>query len=514
MTLDPDALPPAALEWGGTTPRAAPRASEGDMPAELARAHALAARLPPSVEGHGGDAALFHAACELSTVLGEDADAIETVLAETFNPRCTPPWPASKLRYEAARALARVSTPEARYARRAAARTADPDAATFHAVDPDAPTPPPGARGALGRVVCWTDPEPPLEWYCEALGIAPSERKVTLIAGDPGSGKGPLAGYLATCFALGVPAFGTMPVKQCNVGILDFEGARLSERRIRSYARGFGRDPAELEGRVHLCDCDPGAAPEEILEWCLEREVLVLVIDSYMSAMSAYDVDPNAPDYASLARELGSFGIVVIIVAHARKVPQGKRGERPALGEVAGSYALAGMAATAIVLWRPDEDDPTLVRVGCARAPEEAFASFDVRWSRSGTKEAPIWTGRVEGLATADARKADAAEAAGRERDRRLTGVARAAVASLTRHHIPQTINALAKDTGLHHRDLGAALAALENAELATREVLGGTRGALWAIVLDEYGRAPMVEIVGGEARRAEARPARFTRRA
>jgi hypothetical protein len=100
--------------------------------ADLDRARALAKRLPPSVEGHGGDAALFRAANELSTVLGEDVDAVLVVLAETFNPRCMPQWDQVKLRREAERAAGRQATPEARMRRRRdEAREVDP----FHPPD-------------------------------------------------------------------------------------------------------------------------------------------------------------------------------------------------------------------------------------------------------------------------------------------------------------------------------------------------------------------------------------------
>lgn len=128
---------PLEHAWGETKALHS-RTSEGAHHSpELARAHALAARLAPSVEGHGGDEALLKAATELATVLGEDAAAIETVLAESFNTRCLPAWPAAKLRREAQRAALRQATPEARYARRAAARReappADPQAQAFHA---------------------------------------------------------------------------------------------------------------------------------------------------------------------------------------------------------------------------------------------------------------------------------------------------------------------------------------------------------------------------------------------
>jgi hypothetical protein len=140
--IDPDTLlsEPLAHAWGSAETKGPHlRASDGDMSPHLARAHALAQRLAPSVEDHGGDEALLRAATELATVLGEDAAAITAVLTETFNPRCLPPWPAAKLKREAGRAALRQATPEARYGRRAAARrhNAEPHKDPFHAPDAD-----------------------------------------------------------------------------------------------------------------------------------------------------------------------------------------------------------------------------------------------------------------------------------------------------------------------------------------------------------------------------------------
>jgi hypothetical protein len=141
--IDVTALLATPLEhaWGATSaPATAPRG--GGTSPHLARAHALAARMAPSVAGHGGDEALLRAATELATILGEDAAAIEAVLAETFNVRCAPPWPVAKLKREAGRAAMRQATPEARYSRRAAARReapADTEALAFHAPGEESP---------------------------------------------------------------------------------------------------------------------------------------------------------------------------------------------------------------------------------------------------------------------------------------------------------------------------------------------------------------------------------------
>jgi len=70
----------------------------------LARAAAHASRLPPSVEGHGGDAALWHAAQELATLGLNEQDVIQ-VLEAYFSPRCTPPWDRQSIQWKAKRAV-------------------------------------------------------------------------------------------------------------------------------------------------------------------------------------------------------------------------------------------------------------------------------------------------------------------------------------------------------------------------------------------------------------------------
>jgi len=69
---------------------------------------AIAQRMPPSVEGHGGDAALFACARQIATVI-MDVEIIEAVLDAVYNTRCLPPWPSSKIKREAERAVEAMS---------------------------------------------------------------------------------------------------------------------------------------------------------------------------------------------------------------------------------------------------------------------------------------------------------------------------------------------------------------------------------------------------------------------
>lgn len=338
----------------------------------------------------------------------------------------------------------------------------------------------------------WSRPDVPLEYACRGLCIAPSERKVTLLAGEPGASKGPFAAHLAAAFAFGKPVLHEHPAEECRVGILDYEGARLTSKRVREHARGFGERAEDLTGRVFLRGVEPGTDLRWIGDWCHERDVRVLVIDSYTSAMLTSGVDPNSPEYAQFAAALGSLDLCVIVVAHARKVARKERGEQPALGDVAGSYALAGMAQTAIGLWRPDPDDALHVSVGCLRAPEEPFKRFELRWEceeRDG--EGDAWTGRV-------VRRIDDKHATAEE-DERLTGLC-ARVLSAYAHELarPLSLPKIVELAAVKREDAIAALYALDAGGVIKRLHQG--HQTLSRVVVDARGRVPDVRVVGGKA--------------
>jgi hypothetical protein len=357
--------------------------------ARMARAITMAERLPPSVEGCGGDAALFHAACELETVLGNDVAAIRAAL-DAFNTRCLPPWPAAKLDLEASRAAARHDPVVSSYAERLAARAAAQGAPI--GTPPDTSQDP--ATDPWHDFASFTAPEEPLEYVCEGLRLAPSRGKISIIAGYAGTSKGPLADYLAVCIALGLPVFGKHPVVQGNVLVIDEEGVRLTMRRLRRLTKGLERDPAELEGRVRVLDggllgdlCDAGSMAS-LAAVVHEHDIKTVVLDSYTTAMLPSGIDSNAPQYAALASMLGQLGVLVIAVAHARKGDP-KRGA-PTLEDIAGSGALAALAQTALGVWYPDQSDKNVARIACLRAPEGAFDECEVKWSGDALANEPL----------------------------------------------------------------------------------------------------------------------------
>lgn len=358
----------------------------------LARAMAVAERMPPSVEGHGGDEALFKCACELASVTRGDADAVAVVLEGVFNERCLPPWPASKLDYEARRACDRYrSNPTAQALDRIAERN-----------EQQLPPAPPAALPTRAQPGAWQDPWdahldfdeplPEIDYYCEGLCIARCQGKVTVLGGSPNAGKSPIADHLAVSFALGLSAFGVHPCRQTNVIVLDWEGQRRTFRRCMRIATALGRNPADLKGRLFVLDASRLGDPtsDEFLlrlhEKCEALGAEVVLVDSYTSAMMASGIEPNNPRYAVLMMQLGKLDRVVICVAHANKASASAG--KPRLEDIAYTGALGGYAETVIVAWHPDRDDKNLTRIGCARAPETEFSEFDIRFA--GNKSEPL----------------------------------------------------------------------------------------------------------------------------
>lgn len=230
----------------------------------------------------------------------------------------------------------------------------------------------------------FTGEDEPLEYACEGLRLAPSRGKISLIGGNAGGGKGPIADHIAVCFALGLKAFGQHECRREKVLLIDFEGRRLTKRRLRRMARAMGHDPAELQGRIaHIDASTTGDATSEASQAAIARRVErdgigVVIVDSYTTAMLNSGIDSNTPQYALLAQLLGRLGVTVIAVTHAAKA---KTEGAPSLQGIAGSGALGALAQTAIMVHYPDEDDRFRVHVSCARAPEKPFDAFYVRFS-------------------------------------------------------------------------------------------------------------------------------------
>jgi hypothetical protein len=71
---------------------------------KVARARAYVGKLPPAVEGHGGDSRTFAVACYLVKDFGLTAEEALPLLLE-YNQHCVPPWTEDELRYKLRKAV-------------------------------------------------------------------------------------------------------------------------------------------------------------------------------------------------------------------------------------------------------------------------------------------------------------------------------------------------------------------------------------------------------------------------
>lgn len=340
-------------------------------------------------------------------------------------------------------------------------------------VEAPAPTAAPDAD-PFGIAVDWgNDVEIPLRYLCEGLCLVPSDGKIAAVFGQPGAGKGPLADHMAACFALGEPILGQFACIRQRVLLLCFESARLTERRLRRMARAMGHAPRELMQQLWLYDCravlDPCAPGfiELVRRTCVERSIGVIVLDSYTSATMSSGIDYMRPEYALLAKALGSIdSVLTIAVAHGNKA--GAESATPRIKDLAYSGAFASLIETGIAVSKPESDDGTLIRVCCARAPETGFAPFHARFADvegdglAVTVDANASTGRERGanLNSGNVARAD-------DKAARTLLAGKRIMASLTSDQCVKRAELRARGgAGVNAAD--AALAALVSAKLLT----------------------------------------------
>ncbi len=239
---------------------------------------------------------------------------------------------------------------------------------------------------AASKLVSWIAAEPVIDYLCRGLRLAPSDGKVAAIFGQPAAGKGPLADHIAACFALNAPVLGRFEVaRRLRVLLLDFEGATLTNKRVRRMARAMRREPHELQQWLYVYNQSAELNPIDptylarVRRFIEEHAIDVLVVDSYTSAMLNAGIDSNRPEYAQLAKGLASLNRLSIVVAHANKAAA--ESTTPRIKDLAYSGALGSLVGTGIAVAKPEPADSYLVRITCARAPETEFAPMQARFS-------------------------------------------------------------------------------------------------------------------------------------
>lgn len=380
-------------------------------------------------------------------------------------------------------AAARAGTPLGRTIAKAKERAAPLPFGFVTAARDDTPS------DALGKRRAFVDADTPIDYLCPGLRLAPNlGGKISLLAGLPGAAKGPTLDHIAVCHAFGLPVFGVYPCREVSVLVLDYEGWRLTMRRMARIARALGYDVARLQERVEVRDVAGMNLLADSTYYALEAaKPGLLCLDSYTTAMLPTGLDPNKIEFANFAMMLASLECATLVNAHANKAPA--KGERPTLQQVSGSSALAALAQTGIVTWHPDYDkEPNRVGVACMRAPETGFESFEILFSDPGGNLALQHVGK-EAIA---AREELAAQDATTQRVRRVLEWLRAHPGP---HRMDKTF-AVVDVTGatLSAGALAGALTMLEAAGLVSSD--RATRNVTFQIVSVHDRRT--VSVVGG----------------
>jgi hypothetical protein len=219
-------------------------------------------------------------------------------------------------------------------------------------------------------------PLPPVNWLCQALGLAPGAPG--LLAGYGYSGKTVSVQDFALAVATGKLAWGSVPVRAGRVVHFDWEqGSFLTRLRYQRLARARGIDPAELQGRLTLA-----CMPEWYLDGDVDDEVYrrgegadLLILDSYRAACPR--TDENSSDARvpldRLTRISERTGTTTLVLHHARKPARDAAGG--ARMSVRGSGALYD-ACGSVLVFVAEKGEPVTVTHEKARIsgrPHEDF---------------------------------------------------------------------------------------------------------------------------------------------
>jgi len=221
-------------------------------------------------------------------------------------------------------------------------------------------------------------PPPKLHYVCTGLDLACG--KVSAIQGYANTAKTPFALLLAICVAAGTEILG-IGTEQCAVAYLDHEGGVLTQERLVRICTGLDVDRSTLPLTFARAEAFSAEMLGEIEHMIVSRSIGLLIIDTYSSALPANVTTFNDAQFRQWATDLARLGdrtgACVVIMLHENKAAKGGHGIRG----ISGHGSLAGAVQTAIALHRPDEDQPHVVALTCARAARKGFSPICIQWS-------------------------------------------------------------------------------------------------------------------------------------
>jgi putative DNA primase/helicase len=212
-----------------------------------------------------------------------------------------------------------------------------------------------GKLKSVGTLLSEVSPET-VEWLWE--GRIP-KGKLTVIEGDPGTGKSLLTMYLAACVSTGAPLHGGSKTEAAGVVLLSAEDG-IGDT-IRPRLDAAGGDPEKVLSLTTLGEGDEERSlslPDDIL--AIERGIeevsarlvivdpLVIFLNPKLDPYKDKDVRQALAPLAALAQRTGT---AIVVVRHLTKAEKGK-----ALYRGGGSIGIIGAARSGLLVAEHPED--------------------------------------------------------------------------------------------------------------------------------------------------------------
>jgi len=224
-------------------------------------------------------------------------------------------------------------------------------------------------------------------WLCRELRLLPG--RVSLVAGDPESGKSVAAHAIALAVAAGKRVFGMHLVQRSGPVLWvnwDQPDVYTVRKRFIRLARGMGLDWNELRGRIRIAH-KPRlylSEPSHLLELrALMRDHVLMVGDALTGF--ARGVDENSPDIGDRLRDFGEVSDVTtctsLFIHHARKTSPGyikpnEKLEDEDASTLRGSGSIVGAAGTVFKMRAQSKRD-SVFRVSQPRNATTAMKKLD-----------------------------------------------------------------------------------------------------------------------------------------
>ena len=221
-------------------------------------------------------------------------------------------------------------------------------------------------------------------------------RAVTVLIGDSGLGKSPLAYQLGLCVAAGIPLFPGMQTESGLVVMADFENGLIDSRNMREQmVRFLGLPDVPKNFKVWSPDkANVGRINVDRIIADAPRRVALFIIDSLRSYDPYFEGEQGTQKMQHLNELAYTHGTAITVIHHIRKPSR----EHPApaldnddtrvmdyLKEAAGNGALITQSHTRIALSLPD-----------GRKSHSDDAALILRWYRKGKGETgPLYLERV-----------------------------------------------------------------------------------------------------------------------